>query len=144
MVGSGSSQGFSPTILEPGEVDFGYVYFDQEIPADSELELTASSSEYVASDPFGSADLVVTEANVIQSEFSDSIVGGVHNDNDVDVGGPYSVTVYCFDGDTLVATNGSFADGPDPLTPGQDATFSVDLYEGECATYLVGSSGWLF
>lgn len=144
LVGSGSSQGFSPAILEPGEVGFGYVYFDSEIPADSELDLTATSSDYSAGDTFGSADLTVTEANLIAGEFSDAIVGGVVNNSDVDVTGPHSVTAYCFDGDTLVGTTGTFVDGPDPLTPGQSATFSIDLFDEACATYLVGSSGYLF
>lgn len=144
LVGSGSSQGFSPAILEPGEVGFGYVYFDSEIPADSELDLTATSNDYSVGETFGSADLTVTEANLIAGEFSDAIVGGVVNNSDVDVTGPHSVTAYCFDGDILVGTTGTFVNGPDPLMPGQAATFSIDLFDETCVTYLVGSSGYLF
>jgi hypothetical protein len=142
IVSSGSSQGFSPTVLEPGEVGFGYVYFDDVIPVDSELALTASADEYDPDGFLNSVDLAVSEVNVVESGSGESVVGAVLNQTGVEVSGPYSVEVYCFDGDVLVDTRGGFADGPDPLPADQIVTFSVDLFDDPCPTFLVASSGY--
>ena len=45
LAGSGSSQGFGPTTLAPGEWAFGYVFIDGDIPADATFDITTTAEE---------------------------------------------------------------------------------------------------
>ncbi len=46
LAATGSSQGFEPAIVEPGEIAFGYVYFDYDAEVDgAEFELSVSSDD---------------------------------------------------------------------------------------------------
>jgi hypothetical protein len=143
LIGSGESQGFGPEIVEPGEVSFGYVYFDTAIPEDAEFDLTATSDTYDPDSVFGSVDLAVTEVNLVPDGSRANIVGAVTNQTERPVSGPMSVSVYCFKGDKYISEpSGGFVDGPDPLAPGAQGTFSAPMSDAPCPSFLVAVSGY--
>ena len=87
--------------MQPGEVGLAFIYFDgsSELPpTDAEYEFTVNTS---AADQafYNTAPLKVTEA----SASGDAIVGAAVNGTGESVGGPFSVSVYCFDGDKLLS-----------------------------------------
>ena len=60
LMGSGSSQGFAPELVNPGEWAFGYVYIDGVKAAnDTAFDLTATGSE--PDDFMSSADVEIVE-----------------------------------------------------------------------------------
>jgi hypothetical protein len=143
LAGSGEDQGLHPAWVEPGQVAIGYVYFGiDDIPAGTTVDVTARGEE-VADEP-GALPAVIAEHNLAAGEFGQQVVGIVRNDNDYRMEGPISVLVMCFDetGAPLQAP-GDFLD-VDALDPGQEGSFSVDLFDATCPRYLVGVSGWAF
>lgn len=144
LAGSGSSQGFAPTTVAPGEWAFGYVYFGGSVPAGAEFDITATAE--TESGFIGSVDVKPVETNIVPSEFSgQQIVGIVENGTEQEVSGPVSVQVMCFDqaGSALVKTHSGFTDA-DSIAAGGTASFSVDLFEDPCPNFAVGASGYDF
>lgn len=143
LIGSGSSQGFAPDLVLPGEWTVGYVYFDSgKLKPDTEYDLTATGSE---PDEFMNAvDVEVVEVSQTKGQFGEQLVGIVENPTDAEVGGPIDVMVACFGkaGELLYTTSG-FVEG-DSLPPGGTSSFSVDLFDGACENWAVGSSGYNF
>lgn len=138
-VASGRSQGTTPTEVQPGGVGLAYIHFDDagSVPSDAEYELTVTSEE-AGTEPFGAAQLKVTEANLVNG----AVVGSATNDTGSDATAPYDVSVYCFDADTLLSATLGHADQNNDIVQGAKATFSVDLGGASCPTYVVGVSGW--
>jgi len=143
LAGSGSSQGFAPSTLQPGEWAVGYLYFDSTVPADATFDVTATASD--DAEFIGSVDVRPVEINVASSEFGSQIIGIVENPTDEPVEGPIDVLVACFDdtGTTPVSIHSGFTDG-DQIPPGGTASFSVDLFDDACANFVVGGSGYDF
>jgi hypothetical protein len=140
LLGSGSSQGFVPSVVEPGEWAFGYVYFGFDgLPTDAQLDLTATGSERR---PFiADIDLTVSEVTVRQGSYSRQVVGIVSNGTPKEADGPISVDIACFtDSDRIADTHGGFTDG-DEIPPGGTLSFAVDLYDHACPILVVGASG---
>ena len=80
LAGSGSSQGFDPVVVEPGEIAWGYVYFGDLTGDGLTFELTTNGEEpntYFL-------PVEVTEFNVT----GDQIVGVITNNLTVGVSGP--------------------------------------------------------
>jgi len=143
LIGSGSSQGFAPDLVLPGEWAVGYVYFDSgKLKVDTEYDLTATGSE---PDEFMSAvDVEVVEVSQTTGQFGDQLVGIVENPTDAEVGGPIDVMVACFDeAGELLHTTSDFVEG-DSLPPRGTSSFSVDLFDDPCENWAVGSSGYNF
>lgn len=144
LAGSGSSQGFEPTTVAPGEWAFGYIYFAGDLPADAEFDITATGE--TEAEFIGSVDVKPVETNLVPSEFSgQAIVGIVENGTDQDLSGPVSVQVLCFDeaGTAVVGTHSGYTDA-DTVAANGTASFSVDLFEDPCPNYAVGASGYDF
>jgi hypothetical protein len=146
LAGSGSSQGFEPSIIQPGEWAFGYVYFDSTVPADATIEATARGDNPSESNPFGKIQLNVNEVNFQPGEFgSASYIGIVANtDSDETATDPVNVFVGCFDAESnLLDVFSGYTDGE--VVQGGTASFSVDVYEApSCASVAVGASGYSF
>lgn len=144
LAGSGSSQGFAPSRVEPGEWAFGFVYFSSDLPPDATFEVTATGED---DDSFvGSLDVKPVETNQVPGEYTPSqVVGIVSNEHGEQVDGPISVTVACFDdaGTTIRSVHGSYTDA-DSIAAGGTASFSVDVFDGTCPNYAVGASGYNF
>ena len=142
LVASGSSLGFHPSSVPPGGVAFGFVFFGSELPADVSLELTVAGSppdQYLSE-----VDVLVSEANLVADDYGSHVAGTVTNASDTTVSGPFSVGVYCFDGDLLISADTGYTDGSNELAPGASVTFSVALFDRECPTFLVAASGYNF
>jgi hypothetical protein len=139
LVSSGTSQGTIPAQVASGEVGLAYIYFDNAdaIPAKTEYEFSADSTVADTSS-YNSAPLKVTEANLVGG----AIVGGAVNDSGAAVTGPYSVAIYCFNGDKLVDYVGDFAEPDGDLEDGDTVTFAADLYGDKCSSFVVGVDGY--
>lgn len=134
LVGSGSSQGFKPVVVAPGEIAYGYVYFDGGFPEGSTFEFDVAGEEV---DTYF-RPITITEIN----NTGDAIIGGVSNDTGVDVTGPISVDVLCFAADgTTIGHKGGYAEQSD-LADGATGSFSISLYGNECPIGLVAASGY--
>lgn len=142
LAGSGSSQGFEPAVVGPGEWAFGYVYFSGAIPAGAQFELTATGDSEAGF--AGSLNVTPAEVNLVPDQFTvQQVVGIVSNENDEEVSGPVSVQVACFNdaGTGVLSTHLGFADN-DKVPAGGTSSFSVPLFDAPCPNYVVGASGW--
>ncbi|CAM4340809.1 hypothetical protein MB901379_01879 [Mycobacterium basiliense] len=141
IVATGSSQGTIPARLKSGEVGLAFIYFDDRSPsppAGAKYEFTVNST--TADEDFsGTAPLKVTEAKAS----ADAIAGSAVNGTGKSAEGPFSVSVYCFDGDQLLSEADAFAEPDDVVAPGGKVTFTVDLFGAKCPTFAVGVSGYL-
>ena len=139
IVATGSSQGTTPAQLQPGEAGLSYIFFDnaEAIPADAEYEFQVSTSAADTSS-YNTAPLTVTEANAS----GDSIVGSATNETGAEATGPYSVEVYCFEGDALLSSMITFAEQSGEVADGGIVTFSANLFGDSCPTFAVGVSGY--
>lgn len=142
LAGSGSSQGFLPSVVKPGEWAFGYVYFSgAEVPKGAKFDVTATADD----DPGYSnmLDVKPVETNLTSGSYSKQVIGIVKNDLDRDVDGPVSVGVACFDaaGKALTSVTTSFTDA-DTVAAGGTASFTIDIFDDPCPVYAVGGSGF--
>lgn len=140
IVATASSQGTIPAQVQPGEVGLAFIYFgpgEPIPPADAEYEFKAKTSA-ADQDSYNTAALKVTEA----STSGDSIVGAAVNSTGKPVEGPFSVGVYCFDGDKLLGEHGAFTEQDGPAAADEQVTFSVPLYGASCPTFAVGVGGY--
>lgn len=139
IVATGSSQGGTPAQVPPGGIGLAYIYFgfDTNLPSDAEYEFSENHLPADASS-YNSAPFVITET----TDVGGSIVGAAVNRTGSKVTGPYSVDVYCFDGDDLTSSTGTFTEQSGDLEDGGTVSFTADLYGEQCPTYLVGVSGW--
>lgn len=141
LMGSGSSQGFAPELVNPGEWAFGYVFIDGVKAAkDTDFDFTATGSE---PDDFMSAvDVEIVEVALTKGNFGDNLTGILKNPTDEKVSGPVDVSVACFDkSGAFIGTQSGFADS-DSLAPGGTSSFSVDLFDDPCEFFAMGSSGY--
>ena len=139
IVATGSSQGTIPAQVAPGEVGLAYIYFEngEVIPDGTEYEFTVDTST-VDTESYNTAPLKVTEASIA----GDAIVGSATNESGAETTGPFSVSVYCFDGDNISSQFGSFAEQDGPIQDGGTVTFSAGLYGGTCSSFAVGVGGY--
>ena len=140
LVASGTSQGATPAQVQPGEIGFAFIYFeDSTSMADTGLkyEFTAETSPADTSS-YNTAPLTVGEATYNGS----SIVGTAVNKTGNALTGPYDVQVYCFAGNSLTAEVGSFADQDNDIAADAKVSFTADLYDTKCDEFTVGVSGY--
>jgi hypothetical protein len=134
LVGSGSSQGFEPVVVKPGEIAYGYVYFDGGFPKGAKLKFDVKGEEV------GTyfRPITITEIN----NTGEAIIGAVANKTGVDVTGPISVDVLCFSADgATIGSRNEYAE-QDDLAAGATGSFSLDLLGDKCPTGLAAASGY--
>jgi len=137
---TGDSQGFQPVVVAPGEVAFGYVYLDTELPPGASFDFLAAEGNTDTTD--GEASLAVVDAGLV-GDATSRLVGRVANTGETDLAGPFVVDVYCFDGDALVGFAGTFASAAgNRLSAGATAPFTVDVPAGGSRTYMAGASAF--
>lgn len=142
LAGSGRSQGFAPTTVEPGEWAVGFLYFDSSLPAGATFDVTATASDEAGF--ISSVDVRPIETNTSQAEFSGTqVIGIVENPTNAVVAGPVSVLVTCFDGagTTPTSAHRGHTDA-DSIAAGGTASFTVDLFDAACPNFVVGASGY--
>ncbi|SEC07544.1 hypothetical protein SAMN04489844_1628 [Nocardioides exalbidus] len=143
LMGSGSSQGFAPELVNPGEWAFGYVYIDGVKAAkDTEFDFTATGSE--PEDFLSSVDVEIVEVATTEGSFGDNLTGILKNPTGQEVSGPIDVSAACFDkSGALISTQSGFADS-DSIASGGTSSFSVDLFDEACEIFAMGASGYDF
>jgi hypothetical protein len=141
LAGSGSSQGFAPSAVGPGEWAFGYVFFEGSVPAGATFDLTAKGETDTGF--LNGADVTIAEHNVVPGDYGTSVIGIVSNKTEKEVSGPVSVDLMCFDdaGTAPVSTARGYAES-DPIPAGGTSSFSVDLPDGPCTNFAMGASGY--
>jgi hypothetical protein len=139
IVSTGSSQGTIPAQVQSGEVGLGYIFFENSdaIPDDAEYEFTVETSP-ADTESYNTAPLKVTEANLS----GDAIVGSATNQTGASTDGPFSVSIYCFEGDNLLRYTGDYAEQDGPIADGGTVTFTADLYGEKCGSFAVGVGGY--
>jgi len=140
LVASGSSQGTIPAQVKPGEEGFGYIYFDDvsSIPASGVQYDFKASTMPADTSSYNTAPLNVTQAD----NNGTSIIGGAVNKTGKPLAGPYSVGVYCFNGDALSTSTMDYATETGDIEADGTVSFSHDLYDEPCDTFAVGVSGY--
>lgn len=141
LVATGTNQGVDPAQLAPGEVGLSFIYFQigsAPPPKDATYSFSTQTLP-MDSSSYNTATLKVTEANLSGG----SIVGIGLNTTGKSLQGPYSVNAYCFDGaGHLLATEGTYADQSANLTQGASTSFTLNLYDTPCSSFLVGMTGY--
>jgi hypothetical protein len=144
IVGSGDSQGTSPSVIKPGQWTLAYIYFEPATSLSSSDTLSFNVNTSPAdTSSYNTAALQVTQANLSGS----SITGGVQNTTGEVVTGPISVEFYCFDAaghpvyQQRAFTAGSTA-GSGDLAPNATDSFQTNFYDQQCPSFLVGASGY--
>ena len=139
LVGSGSSQGFGPAYVSPGEIAWGYVYFDRGLAGQ-----TLTFGFEVDAEPVGGGYGSILPVTVTEVSNTGNIVGVATNEQDRDVNGPISAEVLCFDaGGSVIDWNQGYLEQND-LAPGANGSFSIDLYGAPCPNGIVSASGFGF
>jgi hypothetical protein len=141
VVATGSSPGFEPAQIQPGEPALGFIYLeaDKALPPAGAAYTFTADVERADKSPYNTARVKIDEANYT----GQAIVGTGSNKTGAKLTGPYSVNAYCFDtASKLVATYGTYAEPNSDLVPGAQISFTIDLYRARCQNYLVGSSGY--
>jgi hypothetical protein len=140
IVGSGDSQGIEPQNLQPGQLGFGFVYFETSIPAGATFNLTATSTPGTSTYYL---DAPVTQANYIPGGDNgiDAVTGSVSNPGPQTMSGPITANVYCFTGGNLTAVETGFTSSNAAIAPGTSTSYSTDVTD-PCPTFLVGASGF--
>lgn len=129
---------FIPAQLAPGEAGFGYVNIEGKIPDDATYTFTAETQNL--DHTYGNtAPVKISEANLS----GDVIVGTGSNQTGATVGGSITVTGYCFsqDGKLIDMATGDISERGD-LNPGDPITYSIDVSDQSCSSFLVGASGY--
>lgn len=140
IVATGSSQGTAPERVESGEVSLAYIYFriGENIPQTGvDYEFSAESSP-ARSGFLRSADLKVDEI----TNTGRAIVGSAINATGKTLDGPFSVGIYCFDGNYIADQTMSFTEEGGGIKADASVHFSVNLYDKPCESFIVGVSGY--
>lgn len=143
LVGSGTSQGFQPAILAPGEWGISYVYFDTTIPADATIETTTTGEKTDGPGALDSVPLKVNELNFKADEYGGNYIGIVANEAKKTIS-TASLYLGCFDAaSNLLDVEMGSTDGDVPA--GGTASFNISAPGGTpCAAVAVGASGYTF
>lgn len=140
LVGSGESQGFNPAVVAPGEIAWGYVYFDTELAGQTLKYTFEIEAETLAEAMLPSIPVTVTEINNTPSQ----ILGTATNESGEAVSGPIGADIICFDAAGAFTDQVSGYFEQDELEAGATGSFSIDLYDESCANGLVAASGFSF
>ncbi len=139
MIAVGADQELAPYTVGPGEIAFGYVYFDgNPLPQRARFRLKASIDTSGVGN--GGGDLVVS-----QSQLADGrIVGIARNMQRKKVTGPIQANAMCFSlgGRILSAESDYLSD--DAIATRASSPFQIELLHGSCPIFLVAVGGFLW
>ena len=145
LTGSGRSQGFAPAILKPGEWAYGFVYFSVEVPSDTTVTVTATSSK-VTSGSFSTTYVVLDVKEVVSNVVRTNIAvtGILSNPSTKETVDNAQVMILCTAEDgTPLSVNTDYGDGPAAMGGGT-TSFTADLYKlaDACPVMTVGGGGY--
>jgi hypothetical protein len=140
LVGTANSQSSTPAQVQPGEIGFALIYFDDS----TSLVATGLTYEFQATttpadkSSYNTAALIINES----SNNGTAIIGTAVNKTGKPLAGPYSVDVYCFTGNDLTWQTVGFANETGDITAGAQVAYTVALPDGKCDTYTFGVTGY--
>ena len=145
LTGSGRSQGFTPAIVKPGEWAYGFVYFSVEVPSDTTVTVTATSSK-VTSGSYSSTYVVLDVKEVVSNivRTNIAVTGILSNPSTKQTVENAQVMVLCTAEDgTPLSVDTDYGDGPAAMGGGT-TSFTADLYKlaGACPVMTVGAGGY--
>lgn len=144
LIATGSDQGFMPNLVQPGEIAFGYIYFQNSnvaIPPGGKINIQVGST-LASQDSFENIrDLKVENTNFTTGESGSQVLGQAVDQYRYRISGPISVDVACFDKAGHVLDVDSDFASPDNLMSGQTASYTVSL-TSRCPIYLAAASGF--
>lgn len=143
VVGSGSSQGFEPNVVEPGDYAIGYVYIDTNdlyLPKGTTVEDVSIDSTPGLSD---SENRVAVDVEDVEQLANGAITGDLVNPHDITVSGPIGVAALCIGPKGDLTHLSDYADREE-LAAGSSSTFTLTTYgsKPECNVTLIGASGY--
>lgn len=144
LVSSGSSQGFAPETIQPGEWAYGFVYFSVPLPADSVVTVTATGEK--ASGRFAIFPYVILniqEVAISTQRKNLVVIGIVSNPDSKETVDPAKVSILCTSTEGMpLSVESEYSDGP--VLPNGTSSFSADLYDkaDSCPVVSVTSGGY--
>lgn len=137
LVVTGDSQGFLPSVVAPGEIAIGSVFlgYSVEIPDGAEATFTVTSDDEPS--VFQDRPLLVTEVRQIDQR----IVGVLSNTTGVELGSFVKVGLVCFDSSATPTAALTGSADQDRIPVDGSGTFTIEVGDAVCDTYLVGSAG---
>ncbi len=137
VIGTGESTRFQPTVVGPGEISWGYAYFDvRTFPEGTTFDLSVTSEPLDGRSP----GLKVIEVNQADSY----LVGTVENQTDATIDGPMTITMACFDAEgSFVGIETTLIDSYD-IPPGQTGSFDTRILGVSCDRGLAAASGYYY
>lgn len=108
------------------------------IPAAGATYDFKASTSAADSSSYNTAALNVSQAN----NNGTSVIGSAVNKTGKPLTGPYSVGIYCLNGNALTDQITDFTSESGDIGAGASVSFSTSLYDTACDTYAVGVSGY--
>jgi hypothetical protein len=145
LLATGKDQGLNPNLVKPGEIAFGYVYFNGvRLPSNTRFRFKVTSTPPDQVQFENRRDLVVAESHRVQER----VLGTLRNGYGVRVTGPIQASVACFSSaGRLLYTANDFTDQDNVAARGT-LPFQVDTAPAygssglSCPVYLVAASGY--
>lgn len=145
LLATGKDQGLNPNVVKPGEIAFGYVYFNGvHLPGSARFRFKVTKAPPDEVQFENRRDLVVVESHRVQER----IVGTLRNGYGVRVIGPIQASVACFSSaGRLLYTANNFTDEDNVAARGTlpfqvDTTPPYGTSGFSCPVYLVAASGY--
>jgi len=145
LLATGEDQTLNPNVVKPGEIAFGFVYFeDVTLPANARFRFNLTSTAPANVQFENIRDLIVVESHRIQER----VLGMLRNGYPVHLTGPIGASVACFStSGRLLYVADDFTD-QDQVGPRGTLPFQVDVSAPygtaglSCPKYLIGASGF--
>lgn len=134
-----------PNLVEPGEIAFGYIYFQNSnihIPPGGKVSIQLGSTPASQDTYENIRNPKVKNTNLTTGEFGQQILGQAVDQYPYRISGPIEVYAACFNAAGHILEIDSDFASPDNLTPDQVASYTVSLTASRCPIYLVAASGF--
>ena len=145
LIATGSDQGLMPNLVQPGEIAFGYIFFQNSnirIPPGGKVSIQLGSTPASQDAYENIRALKVENTNLTTGEFGKQILGQAVDQYRYRISGPIEAYAACFSsGGRILDIDSDFA-SPENLMPNQVASYTVSLTTSHCPIYLVAASGF--
>jgi hypothetical protein len=147
LVVTGSDQGIQPAVVPPGELAFGYVYFNgKKLAPGTKFKINVSSKPASQDEFIDTVDVPLTSVRYAGG----NLVGIGVNPSKKKISGPLSVYAICIDAAKQIVKLETGSADADDLPPKGQAPFTLDLTSygtapaPKCRYLLVSMTGYDF
>ncbi len=145
LIATGSDQGLMPNLVQPGDIAFGYIFFQNSnlrIPPGGKVSIQLGSTPASRDAYENIRALRVSDTNLTSGEFEKQVLGQAVDQYPYHISGPIEVYVACFNSHNRIVNLDSDFASPGDLKPKQMASYTVNLTTPHCPVYLVAASGF--